>query len=66
MQGTPNGMKAHVVLEEVGASYTVKTIDMGANEQKEPWYIKVNPNGMCLAEHCWLPRLPHSLLRNGC
>ena len=37
--------QAVVTLEEVGAKYDVKAIDMGANEQKEPWYLKINPNG---------------------
>ena len=39
------GWKASIVLEELDLSYNVKSIDMSKNEQKEPWYIKINPNG---------------------
>ena len=58
-QATPNGMKAHVALEEVGASYTVKALDLGKNEQKEAWYTsRINPNGeiaplATLCFHAW-------------
>tara|TARA_A100001037_G_C15114255_1_gene620599 strand:+ start:137 stop:814 length:678 start_codon:yes stop_codon:yes gene_type:complete len=42
---TPNGWKASVTLEELGLPYEVKPIDMFKNEQKEPEYLKLNPNG---------------------
>ena len=42
---TPNGHKASVTLEELGLPYEVHAIDMSNNEQKEEWFLKLNPNG---------------------
>lgn len=42
---TPNGYKASVTLEEVGLPYSVRKIDFGTMEQKEDWFLKINPNG---------------------
>jgi len=42
---TPNGHKVSIALEELGLAYDVRTIDMRAGEQKEPWFLKLNPNG---------------------
>ena len=42
---TPNGWKISITLEELGLPYTVHPIDFGKNEQKEPWYTTMNPNG---------------------
>jgi len=42
---TPNGHKASVVLEELGLPYSVHPIDLGAGEQKQDWFLKINPNG---------------------
>jgi GSH-dependent disulfide-bond oxidoreductase len=42
---TPNGWKASITLEELNLPYKVRRIDFGKNEQKEPWYLKINPNG---------------------
>jgi glutathione S-transferase len=42
---TPNGWKVSIMLEEVGLPYTVRPIRLEAGEQKEPWYLKLNPNG---------------------
>jgi glutathione S-transferase len=42
---TPNGWKASIMLEEIGLPYTVKPIRLGALEQKQEWYLKLNPNG---------------------
>ena len=43
--GTPNGWKASVMLEEVGLPYETHAICLGKQEQKEGWYLKINPNG---------------------
>ena len=42
---TPNGWKASITLEELGLNYDVHHIQMDKKEQKEDWYLKLNPNG---------------------
>lgn len=42
---TPNGFKPSITLEELGVEYKVHAIDMSKNEQKEEWFLKINPNG---------------------
>ncbi|KZP00440.1 thioredoxin-like protein [Calocera viscosa TUFC12733] len=49
---TPNGYKVSVYLEELKAAYgadkidyDVKSLAFSKNEQKEEWFIKINPNG---------------------
>lgn len=42
---TPNGHKVSIALEEMELEYNVHRIDLGAREQKEDWYLKLNPNG---------------------
>ena len=42
---TPNGHKVSVLLEELGMDYNVHAIDLMANQQKEAWFLKLNPNG---------------------
>lgn len=43
--GTPNGKKVSIVLEEMNLEYDVHAIQMGELEQKEDWYLELNPNG---------------------
>jgi GST-like protein len=42
---TPNGWKASITLEELALPYKVRRIDFDKREQKEAWYLKINPNG---------------------
>lgn len=42
---TPNGYKASIALEELGLDYKLHAIDLGANAQKEEWFLRINPNG---------------------
>ena len=42
---TPNGWKASITLEELGLAYKVRPISFDAGEQKEDWYLELNPNG---------------------
>jgi glutathione S-transferase len=42
---TPNGWKASITLEELGLPYDVKPVALQKNEQKEPWFLAINPNG---------------------
>jgi glutathione S-transferase len=42
---TPNGWKTTIMLEELGVPYTVRPISLTNREQKEDWYLRLNPNG---------------------
>src|SRR5262245_65476524 len=42
---TPNGWKISIALEEMQLPYTYRHIKLSKREQKEPWYLKLNPNG---------------------
>jgi GSH-dependent disulfide-bond oxidoreductase len=42
---TPNGHKVSIALEELGLDYTVHVLDLGAGEQKQPWFLAINANG---------------------
>ncbi len=42
---TPNGWKISITLEELQLPYTVHALALSKNEQKAPWYLKINPNG---------------------
>ena len=41
---TPNGRKVSILLEELGASYTVKPINIGKDEQFQPHFLDIAPN----------------------
>lgn len=42
---TPNGYKASIALEELALPYTLHKLDLSSNEQKQPWFLAINPNG---------------------
>jgi glutathione S-transferase len=42
---TPNGWKVSIMLEELRLPYEVRTIRLDQGQQKEPWYLALNPNG---------------------
>jgi GSH-dependent disulfide-bond oxidoreductase len=42
---TPNGWKVSVALEEMGLPYEVHPVSLSRGDQKEPWFLKINPNG---------------------
>lgn len=52
---TGNGRRASIVLEESGLPYEVHPMELATKVQKEPWYVKLNPNG----------RIPTLLDRDG-
>src|SRR5688572_4203158 len=42
---TPNGWKVSVALEELALPYTLRVLSLGKLEQKEEWFLSINPNG---------------------
>ena len=42
---TPNGWKAAIMLEELGVPYKVTAISLTNLDQKQDWYVALNPNG---------------------
>jgi glutathione S-transferase len=42
---TPNGWKASVTLEELELPYQTHAVNLAKNEQKEDWFLELNPNG---------------------
>jgi GST-like protein len=42
---TPNGHKVSIALEELALPYEVRAINFSAQEQKQPWFTAINPNG---------------------
>ena len=41
---TPNGWKISIMLEELGAPYVVKYVNIGKGEQFEPSFLTIAPN----------------------
>jgi len=41
---TPNGRKASIALEEIGAPYEVRRVHLDRNEQLAPAFLALNPN----------------------
>jgi len=48
-QSTPNGQKVQILLEELKDIYqtewSTSIINIGTNEQKKDWFLRLNPNG---------------------
>ncbi|MCJ1352913.1 MAG: hypothetical protein MMC33_002897 [Icmadophila ericetorum] len=48
-QSTPNGQKVQIFLEELkdvyGLDWETTVINIGTNEQKKEWFLRLNPNG---------------------
>ncbi len=42
---TPNGVKASIMLEEIGLPYEVHALDFGKNDTQTPEFLSLNPNG---------------------
>lgn len=42
---TPNGHKVSIALEELALPYEVHAINLPALEQKQEWFLALNPNG---------------------
>ena len=42
---TPNGHKISIALEELGLPYQLRALNLSAQEQKQPSFLAINPNG---------------------
>jgi GSH-dependent disulfide-bond oxidoreductase len=42
---TPNGWKISIALEEMALPYVLRPLALSKLEQKEEWFLKINPNG---------------------
>jgi GSH-dependent disulfide-bond oxidoreductase len=42
---TPNGWKISIALEELRLPYTTRLLTLSKLEQKEEWFLQINPNG---------------------
>lgn len=42
---TPNGRKITIMLEECGLAYRIVPVNIQKGEQKQPSFLKINPNG---------------------
>lgn len=42
---TPNGVKASIMLEEIGLPYEAHLVDFGRDDQQTPEFLALNPNG---------------------
>jgi len=42
---TPNGHKVSIALEELGLAYNVHRVVLKEQQQKQPWFLNINPNG---------------------
>jgi GSH-dependent disulfide-bond oxidoreductase len=42
---TPNGHKISIALEELALPYTLHALELSNNEQKQDWFLAINPNG---------------------
>jgi GST-like protein len=42
---TPNGVKVSIMLEEIGLPYEPHLVDIGKNDNADPAFVSLNPNG---------------------
>ncbi|MCX7180360.1 MAG: glutathione S-transferase N-terminal domain-containing protein, partial [Proteobacteria bacterium] len=42
---TPNGHKVSIALEELQLPYSLRELDLSKQEQKQDWFLAINPNG---------------------
>ena len=64
---TPNGQKASIMLEEVGAQYNTHRIDIMKGDQFEPDFLKISPNGKipAIVDQDGPGGKPHAIMESG-
>lgn len=65
--GTPNGHKISIALEEMKLAYTVHPINILANDQFDPDYLKISPNNKipAIVDHDTFDGQPISIFESG-
>lgn len=43
---TTNGLRTKIMLDECGLDYSLRVIDIASKENKEPWFLELNPDGL--------------------
>ena len=64
---TPNGIKIPIALEEMGVDYRIVRVNLSANEQKGPEFLKISPNGRipAIVDHDAAGDSPLSVFESG-
>ena len=64
---TSNGQRASVMLEECGLAYTPHKIDLSQGQQKDPSFLKINPQGQIpvIIDHDRAGAKPITLCQSG-
>ena len=65
--GTPNGLKASIMLEEVGLPYQVHRIHIGEGDQFNPEFLKISPNNKipAIVDHDGPNGAPYPVFESG-
>ncbi|KAK1971464.1 glutathione S-transferase [Colletotrichum sublineola] len=50
-EGTSNGLKPTILLAELDLEYKLVPIDIIAQANKDPWFLKINPNAVPFLEY---------------
>ncbi len=64
---SPNGLKVRIMLEECELDYVVRAIDLGRDEQHDPEFLAISPNGKipAIVDHEGPDGEPISLFESG-
>jgi GSH-dependent disulfide-bond oxidoreductase len=64
---TPNGHKIHIMLEECKLAYAVHPVNISANDQFKPEFLKISPNNKipAIVDHDGIGGKPYSVFESG-
>ena len=43
---TTNGLRTKIMLDKCGLAYSLRVMDIASKENKEPWFLELNPDGL--------------------
>ena len=43
---TTNGLRTKIMLDKCGLEYSIRVMDIASKENKEPWFLELNPDGL--------------------